>query len=664
MSMTGQSEVVKSLISTTGLEAVLPIPSSLTYSKWDHEDFPGRDCCIMILLFIANHLLFAGPVPRTFVGSFMVSLLALPFSFIPYFAEDKFKIQIVCRIILGFLVIRSFNAFSNAVGKKYGVTTRRALVVLTMIQFHFMFYLSRPLPNTFALCFALWALSRWVLRDFPGFLFLVAQTVVIFRFDSCLLFGWIILYEVFHTKQLSLWRLFKIGIPSGIFALMITISIDSLIWGRLVWPEGEGLYFNVYLNKSNEWGTSHFLWYFYAALPKALFTSSILVPFSTKKCLTNFVILPLMFILTYSILPHKETRFIIYAIPMMNVSAANAIAILVEKYDGNKPASESYLGNMILRYFDVEVVSQEDADAAELEKERKEQEEEEEEKRRLQEKKEPPSQYDAIVPTLTRRRGKYPAVGNNGVEAELDQQYSKITKKLLGKHQSVKREPSPEHPEEEDDTTFVSISFILAFITIGIHLWFNFGLTLYASLAAYNNYPGGNAMANLSQQIRYVDLMKHKNHLQANQIGVHVCNLAAQTGFTRFLELDGVVYDKSPSLQDIAGRSTVKKVPAKADYSLYTPKDFSSMKLIYVVLENVDGAFIQKYCSIPSVKVKKGYSLSKSDVCHFGDIIRKCRIHEVTQGFAGVEFAGAPGKSFVIKTDPILWTFRCVPSAA
>jgi hypothetical protein len=459
------------------------------------------------------------------------------------------------------------------------------------------------------------------------------------------------LYEVFCTKQLSLWKILKIGVPSGIFALILTISIDSLIWGRLVWPEGEGLYFNLYLNKSSEWGTSPFLWYFYSALPKALLTSSILVPFSNKKCLINFVLLPLLFILTYSLLPHKEIRFIIYAIPMLNVSAAKTIGILVEKYDGNKGTSESLVGNALLRYFDFHVPSQEEADAAEADKERKEEEAEE----RRREKQQPPSQYDAIVYDSCRRRGGRNAMGN-GVEAELHHQYSKITKKLLGKpHQ--RRTPSPheeDEEEEEEDSGLVSIPFILAFVLIGIHLWFNFGLTLYASLAAYNNYPGGNAMANLSHHIKYVDL-GNKNHLRASQVGVHVCNLAAQTGFTRFLEVDGVLYDKSSNFLDVTSKP--KGNYSRAQYSLYSPKDFSSMRLVYLVLENIDVSFMQKYCGL--AKVKKGFSVTKNELCHFGDVVGNCRIHDVTQGFVGVDFA-SPGKSFVIRTEPILWTFRCL----
>ncbi|VDO45762.1 unnamed protein product [Onchocerca flexuosa] len=128
----------------------------------------------------------------------------------------------------------------------------------------------------------------------------------------------------------------------------LSVPIDSFLWRRWVWPEGEVWWFNVILNRSHEYGVLPYFWYFYSAIPRAMIASTALVPLGAliDRRLLPILVPVVCYIFLYSFLPHKELRFIIYIFPLLNVSSAVFCARV------NYPGGEALTSLQYLRHFD------------------------------------------------------------------------------------------------------------------------------------------------------------------------------------------------------------------------------------------------------------------------------------------------------------------------
>ncbi|CDQ75547.1 unnamed protein product [Oncorhynchus mykiss] len=127
----------------------------------------------------------------------------------------------------------------------------------------------------------------------------------------------------------------------NVFAMPIalTVGIDSFFWNKLIWPEGQVLWYNTTLNKSSNWGISFTsLNALNCPLSVVLLLCSALwsrlrsaVRLLDRR--TRTLLLPTVgFILLYSFLPHKELRFILYTFPVLNIVAARGCSYILNNY--------------------------------------------------------------------------------------------------------------------------------------------------------------------------------------------------------------------------------------------------------------------------------------------------------------------------------------------
>lgn len=341
-----------------------------------------------------DHLVYPGVVPRTFTGPFILSIILQIISWFVWIVSAGWIclntyplcVQFISRAILLIFHLHAHYHLSKAADQRFqrnGILGAYYLLI-TAVQFHIPYYSSRMLPNVFALILVIHAYADWFslpLTDcwkniprkgwhifYPRVAVYLVVATVVFRCDVIILLATIGITLVFIQRVVPLSNAIRLGLWTSSLSILFTGFLDAILWYPqdvskipedqgflnffshgiwkriLFWPEGMVLVFNTIENRSSEYGTSPFYWYFISALPKGLLGTGFLIPLAFWKdsndCprprifheldteIMPFLFPCLLFVALYSILPHKEMRFIFIVLPILNVTAAKGFTYL------------------------------------------------------------------------------------------------------------------------------------------------------------------------------------------------------------------------------------------------------------------------------------------------------------------------------------------------
>lgn len=99
-----------------------------------------------------DHFQFPGVVPRTFIGPLLLAGATAPSTLlVQWLGLPKSSVQVLVRLCLATFVWLGFHRFAKAVAVTFGPVCAHLLIAIVSVQFHFLFYTSRTLPNTFAI---------------------------------------------------------------------------------------------------------------------------------------------------------------------------------------------------------------------------------------------------------------------------------------------------------------------------------------------------------------------------------------------------------------------------------------------------------------------------------------------------------------------------------
>lgn len=166
---------------------------------------------------------------------------------------------------------------------------------------------------------------------------LLAAAAAVLRAELALLLAAVGL-QLVATRRMGARRLAGLVAGAGAGAVAVSAPLDSYLWQRPVWPELAAFHFNAVRGAASRWGVAPWHHYWTSALPRLLLNplalplvACALAAPATRRAAAAVALAPLLFVAAYSLQPHKEARFVLYAVPPLTAAAALAASRLAAR---------------------------------------------------------------------------------------------------------------------------------------------------------------------------------------------------------------------------------------------------------------------------------------------------------------------------------------------
>lgn len=258
------------------------------------------------------------------------------------FQPNKILVFYFIRCLLSFFCAGCEAYLYKAVNQRFGSNCARWMLVFSLFAPGMFISSAAFLPSSFSMYFTMLAIAAWILKNYPvSILCIAVSTFVGWPFAGIL--GCCIAYDLLLIQKQ--WMMF---FKWCLFALLIilipVVQIDSFYFGKLVVAPLNIVLYNVFSNRGPElYGTEPWTFYFIngflnfnivfvtalAAAPVLIFAKFVIPVKKEDYTSLWLTLLPLyIWMVIFTITPHKEERFLFPIYPLVYLGAAVCLSTL------------------------------------------------------------------------------------------------------------------------------------------------------------------------------------------------------------------------------------------------------------------------------------------------------------------------------------------------